>query len=40
MLTDPQTGREDFTINREVISDWKTQATLGIRNFEYAEAVK
>ena len=30
----------EFTINPEVIADWQTHATFGIRNFEYAEAVK
>lgn len=30
----------EFTINPEVIADWKTHATFGVRNFEYVEAVQ
>ena len=30
----------EFTINPEVIADWKTHATFGVRNFEYVEAAQ
>ena len=30
----------EFTVNPEVIADWKTHATFGVRNFEYVEATK
>ena len=30
----------EFMVNPEVIADWKTPATFGVRNFEYVEAVR
>ncbi len=30
----------EFMVNPEVIADWKTPATFGVRNFEYVEAAR
>ena len=30
----------EFTVNPDVIADWKTHATFGVRNFEYVEAAR